>query len=109
MSYVPKRGDAVWMNLSPQAGHEEAGRRPVLVLSPEPYNRRTGLAIVCPFTTKVKGYPFEVVTQLRQQRGAILADHVKNVDWAARRAERITGVSPEIVARVAAIVAALVG
>jgi mRNA interferase MazF len=85
MDYVPKRGDAVWLNLYPQAGREQAGRRPVIVLSPISYNRRTGLAIVSPITSHAKGYTFEVSIPagLRVQ-GVILSDHVKSSDWRMR-------------------------
>jgi mRNA interferase MazF len=107
--YVPERGEVIWLDLDPQAGHEQAGHRPALVLSPQSYNRKTGLAIVCPLTTKIKNYPFEVTTTIDGRRGAVLADHVKNVDWIARRAERIGVVNADLVARVASIVAALVG
>ena len=85
--YIPSRGDVVWLDFSPQAGHEQAGRRPALVMSPQSYNKKTGQALVCPITSKVKGYPFEVIlpTGLSVQ-GAILSDHVKNQDWQARNA-----------------------
>lgn len=88
--YVPDRGDAVWLTFDPQAGHEQSGRRPALVLSPKRYNARTGLAILCPLTSQIKGYPFEVIIPggLAIQ-GAVLADQVRNLDWRARRASRI--------------------
>ncbi len=88
MPYVPKRGDVVWITLHPQAGHEQSGRRPALVVSPVEYNRKVGLALLCPITHKVKGYPFEVpIPEGRPARGVILADQVKSLDWRARRAE----------------------
>jgi mRNA interferase MazF len=88
--YVPERGDVVWLSFDPQAGHEQAGRRPAVVLSPAIYNRSAGLAIVVPITSQVKGYPFEVeIPAGTRVRGVILADHVKSVDWRARNAERI--------------------
>ena len=88
--YVPQRGDAVWITLTPQAGHEQAGRRPAVVLSPGAYNARVGLALLCPITNQIKGYPFEVVIPpgLRVS-GAVLADQVKSLDWQARQAEFI--------------------
>lgn len=91
MAYVPDRGDAVWLNFDPQAGHEQAGRRPALVLSPQAYNRKVGLAILCPITNQVKGYPFEVVIPdgLRVS-GCVLSDQVKNLDWKSREASLIT-------------------
>ena len=88
--YVPRCGDAVYMTLNPQAGHEQAGRRPAVVLSPESYNGKTGLAIFCPVTNQIKGYPFEVlVPEGLPIVGAILSDQVKSLDWRARNAELI--------------------
>lgn len=88
--YVPDRGDAVWLTFDPQAGHEPAGRRPALVLSPRQYNAKAGLAILCPITTQVKGYPFEVaIPDGLHVSGSILADQVRSLDWKARRATRI--------------------
>ena len=86
--YVPERGDVVWLQFDPQAGHEQAGKRPALVLSPSAYNGRVGLALLCPITSQRKGYPFEVPlpADLRVQ-GVVLADQVKSLDWKARRAE----------------------
>ena len=88
--YVPQRGDAVWITFNPQAGHEQAGRRPAVVLSPESYNGKTGLAVLCPITGQVKGYPFEVqLPDGLPVSGAILSDQVKSLDWRARNAELI--------------------
>jgi mRNA interferase MazF len=95
-SYVPQRGDAVWITLNPQTGHEQAGRRPAVVLSPRNYNNRTGLAIFCPVTTQVKGYPFEVpIPEGLPVTGAILSDQVRNLDWRARKAELISTLPAE--------------
>ena len=89
-TYVPRRGDAVWITLNPQAGHEQAGRRPAMVLSPESYNGKVGLAILCPITNQIKGYPFEVLLPGGLPvTGAILSDQAKSVDWRARNAELI--------------------
>lgn len=86
--YAPERGDVVWIDLNPQAGHEQAGRRPALVVSPGSYNMKVGLALMCPITSHVKGYPFEVVLpEGLPISGAVLSDHVKNLDWRVRRAE----------------------
>lgn len=86
--YVPDRGDIIWISLNPQAGHEQAGRRPVVVLSPSSYNGKVGLAIMCPITNQIKGYPFEVVIpEGFEVTGAVLSDQVKCLDWKARRAE----------------------
>ncbi len=88
--YCPKRGDAVWISLNPQAGHEQAGRRPAVVLSPEAYNRKVGLALLCPVTSRIKGYPFEVkIPEGLRAAGVILSDQVKSLDWKARRASLI--------------------
>ncbi len=88
--YQPDRGDLMWLDFNPQAGHEQAGRRPALVVSPLAYNSRTGLALCCPITSHIKGYPFEVlVPDGLKVSGAVLSDHVKNLDWRARRAEFI--------------------
>jgi len=84
----PDRGDVVWITLSPQAGHEQAGRRPALVISPLSYNGKVGLAVLCPITSQVKGYPFEVlIPPGLKVSGAVLADQVKSLDWKARKAE----------------------
>ncbi len=87
-AWTPDAGDLVWLTFDPQAGREQAGRRPALVLSPASYNRRSGLAIMCPITSRIKGYPFEVeLPQGPGVSGAVLADHVKSLDWRIRRAE----------------------
>ena len=86
--YVPQRGEVVWISLNPQSGHEQAGRRPALVVSPGSYNARTGLALLCPLTSQVKGYPFEVqLPEGLPVTGAVLSDQVKSLDWRARQAE----------------------
>ena len=86
--YAPERGDVVWLSFDPQAGHEQAGHRPALVLSPAAYNGKVGLAILCPITSQIKGYPFEVVIPDDLEiSGAILSDQVKSLDWKARKAE----------------------
>lgn len=85
-SYCPKRGDIVWLKFDPQAGHEQAGHRPALVLSPESYNQTVGLAILCPITSRVKGYPFEVeLPDNIHVSGVVLSDQVKSMDWKARQ------------------------
>jgi mRNA interferase MazF len=88
--YVPRRGDVVWIELNPQAGHEQAGRRPAVILSPESYNGRVGLALLCPITSLVKGYPFEVLLPSGMDvSGVVLSDQVKCLDWRSRRARFI--------------------
>ncbi len=94
-SYVPERGDVVWISLTPHAGHEQAGRRPAVVLTPKEYNRRSGLAILCPVTSQVKGYPFEVrLPAGLPVTGAILSDQVRSLDWRARSARLICTLPP---------------
>ncbi len=98
MGYVPDRGDLIWLRFTPQAGHEQAGRRPALVLSPRRYNARAGLALVCPVTSRVKGYPFEVpLPPGLAVEGVVLADQVRSLDWRARTAERIARAPDEVV------------
>jgi len=93
-SYIPDRGDIVSLQFSPQAGKEQAGRRPALVLSPKKYNQKVGLAIFCPITKQEKGYPFEVsLPQSLSTKGVILADHVKSLDWQMRKARFVEKVS----------------
>ena len=100
-SYIPQCGDVVWITLTPQAGHEQAGRRPAVVLSPEDYNRKTGLAILCPITSQIKSYPFEVLLPAGLPvAGAILSDQVKNLDWRARNAELICTLPTETISEV---------
>jgi mRNA interferase MazF len=106
--YVPERGDVVWIQVNPQAGHEQAGRRPSLVLSPAAYNGKVGLAILCPITSQVKGYPFEVrVPEGQQVSGVVLADQVKSLDWSVRRAEFLERVPDAVVSEVLKKLAAL--
>ena len=86
MDYTPDRGDVIWLNFTPQAGREQAGHRPALVLSPREYNRKTGLAVMCPITSQSKGYPFEVELTSGSVQGVVLSDHLKNLDWRERKA-----------------------
>ena len=100
-AYAPRRGDVVWITLNPQAGHEQAGRRPAVVLSPLAYNEKVGLAIFCPVTSQQKGYPFEVkIPDGLPVTGVVLADQVKNLDWRARNAQRICALPAEVMAQV---------
>ena len=87
-AYTPGRGDIIWLTFTPMSGHEQAGRRPALVLSPAAYNDKVGLALCCPITSRVKGYPFEVELPVGLPvRGAVLSDQVRSLDWRARHAE----------------------
>jgi mRNA interferase MazF len=88
--YVPRRGDVVWIDLNPIKGHEQSGRRPAVVISLHSYNERVGLAVFCPVTNRIKGYPFEVsIPQGLPVTGVVLSDQVKSMDWLTRNAERI--------------------
>ena len=108
--YVPERGDLLWLTFDPQAGREQAGRRPALVISPLVYNRRANLALVCPITTQAKGYPFEVeLPSGLSVSGVVLADHLKSADWAARRAQFAAKAPAEVVAEVSAKLRPLLG
>jgi len=106
--YVPDAGDIVWLNFAPQAGHEQAGRRPALVLSPAAYNYKTSLMICCPMTTQIKNYPFEVVIA-GAPLSVVLADQVKSVDWRIRKATQKARVSSDELAEVRAKILALIG
>ncbi len=106
-TYVPDRGDAVWLQFNPQAGHEQAGRRPALVRSPAAYNGKVGLAVLCPITSQSKGYPFEVVISTRKLTGVVLSDQVKNLDWRVRQAEMIERVPDAVVQDVLAKLSSL--
>jgi mRNA interferase MazF len=95
VSYVPERGDIVWLEFDPQSGREHKGKRPALTVTPSEYNSKTGLAIFCPITSKVKGYPFEVRLKTNKIKGVVLSDQVKSLDWRARNAEFIVKSAPE--------------
>ena len=109
-SSVPQRGDLVWLSFDPQAGHEQAGHRPAFVLSPESYNRKTGLLLACPITSKVKGYPFEVALPPGLPvGGVILADQIKSLEWKVRKAEFIVRTPPSVIEDVLSLVLPLLG
>lgn len=108
MNYVPNRGDIVWLNFTPQAGHEQMGTRPALVLSPEKYNKKTGLVVCCPITSNIKGYPFEVIVSGKKINGAVLSDHLKNLDWKVRRAQFIEKAPKEVIEQCAMKISALI-
>ena len=107
-NYVPNTGDLIWLTFDPQAGREQAGRRPALVLSPAAYNEKTDLALVCPISSRVKGYPFEVpLPEGLPISGVVLSDHLKSLDWKQRRAEFVAYVGAEVVSDVLARLAPL--
>lgn len=100
-AYCPRRGDVIWISFNPREGHEQAGLRPALVLSPQSYNRKVGLAILCPLTNEVKGYPFEVAVPYGlKATGVILSDQVKSMDWRARKASLLCSIPEETVRHV---------
>ncbi len=108
--YVPAKGDVVWLEFPPQTGHEQAGRRPALCISPKEYNEKVELAIFCPITSKQKGYPFEVVLPSKFPiNGVILVDHVKNLDWKTREAEFIASMPSHTLKHVIEKLMALLG
>lgn len=107
--FVPDEGDVVWLDFNPQSGHEQAGRRPVLVLSGAVYNRTTGLMLCCPMTTHIKGYPFEVVVPLTNKTSVVLSDYIKNLDWKARNAVFKEKIPAKVQAEVRAKIIALIG
>lgn len=106
--YVPDAGDVVWLQSDPQAGHEQAGRRPAVVLSPASYNSRAGMIVCCPTATRIRGYPFEVAIKGRPP-SVVLADQVKSQDWRARRATRKGRISAAELAEVRTKLRALIG
>ncbi|HUD81065.1 MAG TPA: endoribonuclease MazF [Patescibacteria group bacterium] len=94
--YIPDRGDIVWLNFSPQQGHEQAGLRPAIVLSPKSYNQSSKLMLACPITSKVKHYPFEVRVKANRIDGVVLADQVKSLDWTMRNTSFVEKASYEV-------------
>jgi len=108
MAYIPDSGDIVWLTFNPQAGHEQSGRRPALVLSPAAYNEKVGLALFCPVTNQIKGYPFEVlIPESSKVKGVILSDQVKSLNWKIRKAEFAGKVSQTELKEVASKIKAL--
>jgi mRNA interferase MazF len=108
--YVPDAGDLVWVDFSPQAGREQAGRRPAVVLSPRIYNDEASLAVVCPVTSQMKGYPFEVALPAGLRlRGVILADQLKSLDWRRRQIQKAGRIPPAALEQVRKRIAALLG
>jgi mRNA interferase MazF len=108
MTYTPDKGDIVWLNFTPQAGHEQKGKRPAIILSPKEYNKKTGLAVCCPITSTVKGYPFEVIVNGKKIDGAVLSDHLKNLDWKARDIKYIEKAHTEVLNEVVEKISVLI-
>lgn len=107
--YVPAAGDIVWLNFTPHAGHEQAGHRPALVISPVAYNAKTSLMLCCPMTTQIKGYPFEVSVRGSSPASVVLADQVKSLDWRVRQARRKGRASADELAEARAKILVLIG
>lgn len=108
--YCPRRGDIVWLSFQPHAGREQAGHRPALALSPESYNRKVGLAIFCPITTQIKGYPFEVeIPAGHKATGAILTDQIRSLDWQARNAQFLCHLPDAVISEVQMKLETLIG
>ena len=107
--YVPRAGDIVWIDFDPQAGRERAKRRPALVVTERTYNRASGLVIVCPLTSRRKPYPFALPTVVDKVEGAVLVDHLKSMDWAARKAAFHSKADPALLAKVRAYLGVLLG
>jgi mRNA interferase MazF len=105
--YVPGAGDVVWLEFDPQAGHEQAGHRPAVVVSPASYNGKAGLMVCCPMTTSIKGHPFEVLAEVDGVASAVLSDQVKSLDWKVRHARKKGAVSADVMAHVRAKIKAL--
>lgn len=105
--YVPDTGDVVWLEFDPQAGHEQAGHRPALVISPASYNGKTGLMVCCPMSTKIKGHPFEVLAKLDGVDGVVLSDQVKSLDWRVRHCKKKSVVGADVLVHVRAKMKAL--
>lgn len=106
-AYVPDAGDVVWLEFDPQAGHEQAGHRPALVISPASYNAKTDLMVCCPLSTRIKGHPFEVHTQVDGVDCVVLCDQVKSLDWKVRRAKTKTTAPADVMLHVRAKMKAL--
>lgn len=107
--YVPAAGDIVWLDFDPQAGREQARRRPALVLTDQSYNRASGLAVVCPLTSKRKPYPFALPATVDEVEGAVLADHLKSMDWKIRNAAFHSKSEPALLHKVRIYVGVLLG
>lgn len=107
-AYIPDKGDIVWLNFSPQQGHEQAGMRPAIILSPKNYNKTSKLMLACPITSKVKHYPFEVRIKANKIDGVILADQVKNLDWTMRDMSFVERAPHEVLEHTQELIEALI-
>jgi mRNA interferase MazF len=107
--YVPRAGDIVWIDFDPKAGREQAKRRPALVVTDQSYNRASGLVVVCPLTSRRKPYPFALPTVVDKVEGAVLVDHLKSMDWAARKVTFQSKANPALLAKARAYLGVLLG
>lgn len=107
-TFIPDRGDIIFLNFCPQSGREQAGKRPAIVISPKSYNKKTNLCICCPITKQIKNYPFEILWEGQKTQGVILADHIKNLDWKTRKAKFIEKASPQIFEKVSEKISILI-
>lgn len=107
--YVPRAGDLIWLDFDPQAGREQAKRRPALVVTDQAYNQASGLVVVCPLTSRRKPYPFALPVTMEKVEGAVLVDHLKSLDWAARHATFHSKADPALLAKVRAYLGVLLG
>jgi mRNA interferase MazF len=107
--YIPRAGDFIWLDFDPQAGREQAKRRPALVITEQSYNRASGLVIVCPLTSRRKPYPFALATTIEKVEGAVLVDHLKSLDWAARKAAFHSKANPALLTKVRSYLGVLLG
>jgi mRNA interferase MazF len=107
-NYIPEKGDIVWLDFDPQAGHEQRGRRPAIVISQKAYNEKVGLGILCPITSKEKGYPFEVKIVGKKINGCVLSDQVKSLDWRIREVEFIERANDEVIDKVIEIIKVII-
>lgn len=98
--YIPDRGDVVWLDFTPQAGHEQSGRRPALVISPKAYNQKVGLALTCPITSRKKGYPFEEMVRTPEIHGVVLSDKLQSLDWSIRKVDFIARIDSATLNRI---------
>jgi len=98
-NYIPERGDVIWINFDPTKGHEQKGRRPAVVLSSKIYNEPAGLLLACPVSSRIKGYPYEVVLTGKFQ-GAVLVDHIRSLDWRARPVKKAGNISEHILLKI---------
>jgi mRNA interferase MazF len=109
VAYVPEKGDVIWIDFRPTKGHEQSGHRPALVMTPKAYNAKTNLVLVCPITSRVKGYPFEVSIKFQNTAGVVLADQIKSIDWVARKVSFAGAGLSSAVAKAEQLLLALLG